>query len=401
MPFWKDRITVSLGIPELEVVRMEENEQEVRVWVRRRLEVGCCPGCGRTTDRIHSHWESEARDLPMSGKQTVLLVTKRRFRCVNGCQPFLEEFGCLERYKRQTKRYRGHLENACRHSSLIEASRKEDVGYKQLDRLYYDRAEAKVWNMEGQELPRVLGVDEFSGKRRVRMHMSLTDLSAKPRLWDVMETKGANEFIGFFSRWSREVRDQVQVVVHDMDQGIRSWTRTMFRRAFHVVDKFHLVRTLLKHQERVRKVAYRNSASPVHQQQIRSAYFLIRRRYDKMSDKEKQQLQELFLISRPLQEACEFKEAFMRWYDTPQRRYEAERELDHLHDRLRGIPHLKRFSWVLDHWREEILNYFMLPYTNGFTEGMNNKIKTLKRQAYGFRNFNRFRARILTECAWN
>lgn len=401
MPYYQDLITVSLGLPELEVKKVEESELEIRVWATGRQDVGCCPRCGKITDKIHSHRSAPIRDLPLYGKKTILILTKRRFRCPNGCRPFAEEFGCLERYKRQMRRFRGHLEAACRHSALIEVSRKEEVGYKQLDRLYYEKAGARARDTVGQDLPKVLGVDEFSGRRGVKMHVALTDLSGTPRLWDVMKTKGATEFIEFFSRWTKEARNQVLTVVHDMDQGFRSWTTLMFRRAIHVADKFHVIRTLLKHLERVRKGAYRKCSSPGHQKRIRSAYFLIRRRYGKMTEMQKNQLKELFEISKPLQEAYEAKEAFCRWYDTPKRRWDAERELDALYDRIRAIPHLKRFSWVLDHWREEIVNYFALPYSNGFTEGMNNKIKTLKRQAYGFRNFDRFRVRILNECAWN
>ena len=50
---------------------------------------------------------------------------------------------------------------------------------------------------------------------------------------------------------------------------------------------------------------------------------------------------------------------------------------------------------TLQRWYTSILNTFDYPYTNGFTEGCNNKIKVLKRNAYGYRNFERFRKRIL------
>ena len=50
---------------------------------------------------------------------------------------------------------------------------------------------------------------------------------------------------------------------------------------------------------------------------------------------------------------------------------------------------------TLQNWSKSIFNTFDFPYTNGFTEGCNNKIKVLKRNAYGYRNFNRFRKRIL------
>lgn len=398
MPCYKDRITVALEMPELEVLGVEENEDGILVRVKRWVDMAVCSGCGQTTDRIHSHWETKVRDLPVLGRKTMLMALKRRFRCLNGCPPFLEDFRDLEKGKRQTKRYRNHLKEACRSSSISVASQKEEIGYKILDRLYYERAGAKADDLIKQPLPMVMGVDEFSGKKGVRMHVSITDLSGPCKLWDVLKTKGCVEFIDHFKGYSMEERMEVKAIVHDMDLGLNSWTKAMFPSAVHVIDKFHLARTMLKHLERVRKAAYRRSRSILDQKKIRSAYFLIKRRKNKMSEKQKEQLEELFGISKFLKEAYAFKEAFMEWYDSPKRRTEAESGLCRLYEGLRHIPHLKRFSWALTKWWEEILNYFALTYSNGFTEGMNNKIKTVKRVGYGYRNFDRFRARIVDEC---
>ncbi len=60
-----------------------------------------------------------------------------------------------------------------------------------------------------------------------------------------------------------------------------------------------------------------------------------------------------------------------------------------------NIPEYIKLANTLINWSEEILNSFRVPYTNGVIEGMNNKIKVIKRNAYGVRNFNRFRNRIL------
>lgn len=59
------------------------------------------------------------------------------------------------------------------------------------------------------------------------------------------------------------------------------------------------------------------------------------------------------------------------------------------------IPEYGECTKTLANWRTGILNSFDVPYSNGFTEGCNNKIKVLKRNAYGYRNFERFRKRIL------
>ena len=60
-----------------------------------------------------------------------------------------------------------------------------------------------------------------------------------------------------------------------------------------------------------------------------------------------------------------------------------------------GLLDYSQCALTLQNWAKSILDTFDYPYTNGFTEGCNNKIKVLKRNAYGYRNFNRFRNRIL------
>jgi len=399
MPYYQDRITISLGIQELEVLQVEESAERIDVWAKRRQDCEICPLCGKISGKEHSRWMMTVRDMPISGKKAYLHVMKRRLRCVNDCNPFAEQFRCLEKYQRQTKRYRIHLEQACRHSSIQSASAKEKVSYHLMERLYYAQAGSKALGVEKQPLPRVMSIDEFSGRKRVRMHLGIADLSGTPRLWDVLETKECTAFIDHFSQYSEEERNEVAVIVHDMDRGLRSWTTVMFKKAFHIIDKFHLTRTLLKYQERVRKAAYRKAGKATSKKLIRSSYFLIKKRRKDLSDRQKQKLESLFEISKQLKVAYEFKEGFMAWYDKPKARSEAESELVVLYKQLRKITHMKRFGWTLDQWWDEILNYFVLNRTNGFLEGMNNKIKTLKRQGYGYRNFPRFRIRILNECA--
>ena len=59
------------------------------------------------------------------------------------------------------------------------------------------------------------------------------------------------------------------------------------------------------------------------------------------------------------------------------------------------LPEFKELLHTLDNWQEGILNYFDYPITNGLVEGKNNRIKTIKRMAYGCRNMDNFRLRIL------
>ena len=400
MPLYEDRITVELGMPELKVLEVKESEEAIWIKAKRRYDCGVCPECGKTSDRIHSHWQSKVRDMTILGKKTLLDIEKRRFRCLNGCRPFTEEWDTIAKYQRQTKRYQRHLSQSCRFSSVMEASRKEAIGYKVLDRLYYAGQKETPEYSFRKSLPKVLGIDEFSGKRRVRMHLAINDLTKRPRLWDVMETKGCIAFLEYFNRYSLTERLEVRTVVLDMDLGLACWVKKMFPLVNIVTDKFHLTRTLLKHLGRTRRGIYFKLEDKTKKLRVRKSCFLIKRRQEGLNEMETEKLNRGLEASKVLKEAYAFKEAFMKWYDTPKSRAQAETELCKLYGWLRRIPHLKRFSWALNKWWEPILNYFALQYTNGFAEGMNNKIKTLKRIGYGQRNFSRFRWRILKECAW-
>ena len=107
-------------------------------------------------------------------------------------------------------------------------------------------------------------------------------------------------------------------------------------------------------------------------------------------------LAELFSIYPALREAWYLKEGFRHWYRTATRT-EAEIKLDALEQTIISgpLPEFKHLLPTLRKWRQEILNYFDYRITNGFVEGKNNRIKTIKRMAYGYRNLDNFRLRIL------
>ena len=91
-------------------------------------------------------------------------------------------------------------------------------------------------------------------------------------------------------------------------------------------------------------------------------------------------LKELFFEFMDAKSSSAAAELLSKWFDA----------CDRLH-----LPEFKACRRMLKNWKPYILNAFDCSYSNGFTEGCNNGIKTLKRIAFGFRNFHNFRARIL------
>ena len=117
---------------------------------------------------------------------------------------------------------------------------------------------------------------------------------------------------------------------------------------------------------------------------------------EKLADGEKERLNCLFLRYPEVERAWKLKESFRAWYRETNKSV-AEKTLRLLEDKIArdSIPEFKGLLYTFTTWREEILNYFDHRITNGFVEGKNNRIKTIKRIAYGYRNMSNFRMRIL------
>jgi transposase len=123
---------------------------------------------------------------------------------------------------------------------------------------------------------------------------------------------------------------------------------------------------------------------------------LLNKRYEYLSDEQKQQVDMMLYVSDKLSTAYWLKEGFLKILDCHGRN-SAREQLSHW-VMAASNSDIKRFedcAKTMVNWSDGILNSFECHYTNGFTEGCNNKIKVLKRNAYGYRNFHRFRNRIL------
>ena len=126
-----------------------------------------------------------------------------------------------------------------------------------------------------------------------------------------------------------------------------------------------------------------------------SKFFLIKR-FDSLNSEQKQAVNTMLWYSAELCEAHAAKEWFFRVLDTENPSIPKRDFLIWLNSAgTSDLQPFKRCVRTYFHWRKGIFHSLTAPYTNGFTEGCNNKIKVLKRNAYGYRNFDRFRNRIL------
>ena len=117
---------------------------------------------------------------------------------------------------------------------------------------------------------------------------------------------------------------------------------------------------------------------------------------DELTDEQKQQANIMLYASPTLSTAHFYKEDFLKILDCDNPESAQKAMSDWINSALDcGIQHIVKCAKTMINWLSGILNSFSVSITNGFTEGCNNKIKVLKRNAYGYQNFKRFRNRIL------
>jgi transposase len=338
-----------------------------------------CPRCATPSKTLYDRRQVRVRDAPIRDKAVTLTVQKRRFFCKGCRKPFTEPIAGIRKGSRSTERYKRSVLWACENFSDLKAVRlayRCSAGF--IYRTLYHQLELRRRHLL-YPWPSTVGIGEhFFRRNRLYGHREfvsvLVDFRGR-RLMEVVNGRTSAELKAGLDYIPG--RHNVRFVVLDMSDGYRSFARSFFPKAQLVADKFHVLRLLSPHINRRRRLITGDKRSlPVRRLLLRSAFTL--------------HAGQRFLLNRWLQlhpelnEVYQVKEAMHSLYRV--RGYNRAGEaFTRLTDRLAfsQLPELKTLRRTLMRWRTEILAYFKTGFTNGRTEGFNNKAKLVKRRAYG------------------
>ena len=166
-----------------------------------------------------------------------------------------------------------------------------------------------------------------------------------------------------------------------------------------VADRFHVAQNLNRAVTKARRDIQRQAPDEL-KETLKGARWVLVKNQVNLSDKERDKLDQLYQTSPDLKQLHQLKEAFRDIFEIDQSRAQAASALNDWIKKVQAaqLTALDTFLGTLDNWGQHILNYFNQRTSQGFVEGMNNKIKLIMRRGYGYRNFDRFSLRILIEC---
>lgn len=378
-----------LDLEDIIVKKVVHADSYVKIFIETKATLHTCPHCGTQTQRIHDYRYQEIKDLPFQLKNTYLILKKRRYSCPCG-KHFLEKYDFLASYQRRTRRLSYKIIDLLRGSSSIKfIAETTNVSVNTVSRLL------DTVSYSSPSLPSCIAIDEFKGNAETGKYQCILVDPKKRCILDILPDRTQQHLANYFREVNRSDRFRVKFFVCDMWQPYVDIAKAFFPNASVIIDKYHFIRQMTWAIEKVRKRL--QSTMPVTlRKYYKRSRSLILTRYRKLKDEKKKECDLMLLYNDDLRAAHRLKEWF---YDICQNRKYSEQRVGYWEwvkaAEKSGIPEFEICAKTYRNWSEGILNAFKYNYTNGPTEGFNNKIKVLKRLSYGIRNFKRFRTRII------
>ena len=367
----------------------------------------CCPKCGTCYDeKIEKHgFKNSLIKIPSVSKlNTYLSLDKQRYYCNNcnrtfTCTTKIVNYGC-------------NISNNTKHSIAVDLIKKRsekditidnNVSPNTVERIIdsYYQLDDKVYK---NFLPKVLSFDEFKSVKSADGAMSFQVCNGKAgKIIDIVEDRKLNNLMKYFSRYSRSSRMNVEVVIIDMYVPYISLIKAMFPNALIVIDKFHLIELISKLLNKARIKTMKKNKDNYNKlkrywKNILKSRFELNcstwKKYPCFNDLTTEQDNVDYLVSLD----SELEETYQVYQDLL---YAFQNNnfnvLDAtLNKKFNNLSeYMKTSIKTLKGYIEYIKNTFNTGYHNGYAEGNNNFIKVLKRIAFGFRSFTRFKARIM------
>lgn len=300
---------------------------------------------------------------------------------------------------RYTRRFAYSVGRRCRTATIKDVADELALDWetvKDLDKLYM----TEQLHRAGEPDPRVIGIDEISIGPGHSYRIIVSDLERKQPIWFGGKDRSEESLNQFYLWLGPEKSRQIRLAVMDMWKAFRNSTLNPANapQAQIIFDKFHVMRHLGEAIDKVRKIEYAR-LSGSERRFIKGQKYTLLSRWENLTEQGQEALKLLFNANRRLNRAYLLKEQFGELWSCRSRQ-EAWQFFIRWRDSLRWqrlTPYQKFAKMIAKHW-EGIVSYCEPgnQVALGYVEGLNNKIRTLQKRAYGFRDEAYLRLKILT-----
>ena len=420
-------ITFYLGIKDKEMKIIDQYYEIIDgrtakvVKIQRNQVATSCPRCGKKTKRVHDYRNQKIKHTKLCDYDTYIIYRKRRYVCMDCNKRFYEPNRVTPKYGKLSS----HLK-----LKILQLLKKKvsmtdigDITNVSTSTVLRTLKSLQEFVSNHRTLPEVICMDEFRSVKNVGNYSFIMGDPTEGKIIDILPNRFKKDLLSYFRKIDIKERRKVKYVIMDAWTTYRDVAKAVFPNAIIIADRFHYIRQiywafnairikvqdqLYKTNRRIYNIMKKNwKALIAYSKNLNGKQPFYSRQY-------KRYVTVFDIIDDCLQASDELAHAYAlkeQFYDIVHTStYETiETDLTNYSQTLvdSGLPEYNGAITAFTNWKQEIINSFIINehvdrddnenyyYTNGYIEGLNNFIKVIKRVAFGYRNFDNFKTRIL------
>jgi transposase len=366
----------------------------VIIQLKRRSKTGICPICNRKRRKAIEIRKRMVRDSNINKEKCYIEFETYRVICNCGYRS-MEKLDFILPGERFTDRFANYIFELCEKMTLSDVAKMAMVNWRTVKRIDKKKLKEKFKGLTTAN-PTRIGVDEIAYEKGHKYLTIVRDIDAGV-IW-VGDKRKKETLDEFFAELGKKKSVEITVAVMDMwDPYIKSVKENT--NAGIVFDKFHIAKKINEAVDKIRKKEFAK-ADKEERILMKHKRFLILSRQKRLDKNEREELNSLLELNKKLYKAYLLKEQVLDIFHVRRKSLALDR-LNTWKENVKKAK-IKEFEEVLktmeSYWYG-IDNYFTHHVTNGASEGYNNKINIIKRRAYGFKDIEYFKLKILQSCS--
>ena len=387
-------LSIPLGIDSLKIIAQTvDNQGNIIIDVESTRTETPCHKCGQLTNKRHGHGEVlTIQHLPILDQPVFLRIRVVRYQCSRCDEHPLssERYDWVERKSKTTKGFDRYINRQLTHSTVEDVAKKEKVSYEIVESSLRRLVKTNVdWthytNLE------TLGIDEITLRKGHNEYVTI--VSAKNKKGDltviaVLTDRRKETVKQFLESIPESLKKTVHSVCTDMCDSFVQSACEIFGERVVVIDRYHVSKLYREPLDYVRiseMKRLKKELSSEEYAKLDNMMWIVRKKHECLSSLEKEQLALLYKHSPKLKAMHRAALKLTHIFNTHHNRKVALTRLNRwiVHVQKSGLSGFDGFIKTLTKYKSTILNYFKSRKNSGFVEGLNNKIKVLKRRCYG------------------
>lgn len=381
------------GLYTLECTCEEYKGNTIILHVQTKERIKVCPKCGTCHFVKNGYRIRDFVGLPIGGKKVIIRMKVQRYKCRDCDFDQQERISFATGSRSYTHRFAKYVVDLLRGMTLRDVSNHLGVSWdtvKEIHSTYLERH----YSLPSLENVENIGIDEFA-VRKGRVYKTIVVDLDSGRILYVGDGKGADALTGF---WKKVKRKGVRIrnVATDLSAAFIASVMENCPDATLVFDHFHMVKLMNEKLDDIRRKVYSMEKDVNKRKVIKGTrYLLLASGADIFDEQHRNRLDNALAMNEPLSKAYYLKEQLREIWMQPTKSIAEEVFDDWVRQAEQSkIPQLTKMAFTMKAFRRGILAWYDCHLSTGKVEGINNKIKVMKRNAYGFRDDRYFTLRL-------